>query len=1070
MGRKTKKKEKPLKKINFKQQKIQVNKAESKPAISLCMIVKNEERYLDNCLKSIKDMAGEIVIVDTGSNDRTVEIAKKYTDKIYFHPWKESFSEARNHCLKYATGDWIFQMDADEELIQKDIPVLMAAIQDKELDAVMVQIVSKFQEGKREAVHSFERIFRNNGLIHYEGRVHERLVGIQTAKVFPIRLIHYGYDLNKAQSRTKFERNVSLLKRDLKEKPEDPMIYHYLGCSYIGHGMWKESLNNSLMAIRLAEAGNDLNMIYLWSHYNAALSYYSLKELNMAEEIGMSALKKYPHHIDAHFILSLVYFDQKQWPRLIKHGNEYLRLLKNFEESPEMFGNLVTNSVGEAWNVKALMGMAYFETGQSNRSEKTFEEAIAGAPEPFVALRAIGIFLYNSKYPENAFKYLKRAQIEEPDDTTVNDIMKQINAAGMNRTERPTISCCMIVKNEEVFLEKCLESVKDYVDEIIIVDTGSTDKTIEIAGRYTEKVYFHPWEGSFSKARNQALSYAACDWIFQIDGDEELIDGSGEKMRQAVLESGPADAFLVNIVSTYSNGKKKARHNFERLFRNNGVIHYEGIVHNLVKGAFCVKASKIEVMHYGYDVDEKKANEKFIRTTELLNKQIKENPQDPMPHHYLGVSYLSRGMNDNAAEESVLAINLAEQQENDHPLYIWTHHNAAMAFFCLGDLDQAEAYSLRALKKFPEHLDSFYTLAMISAERGKWEDVVSYGDNYLRLLNIFEDHPDQAGLVVNNTLKEGPGIHLIMGHAHHAFKNDDLMSVHYQAAYDMAGEKWEVWWHAGSFHIDKSRDLNLARRYLNAALDESPEEQNVWYMLAKLNNKSGFYQEEKQCLEKLVDLGNRDIMILNRLATLRLESDELEEALKVSDLVRGLDPSNYTALCAAGIVYKEQNILDQAVEMFTKALEVDPQGVDPWIHLGELSLRLDRLDEARVFFERALFFQPGSIKALLFLCEIELKQGRIEKFIGWCDSILKKLSLNRNITINSMDEMIPIMLGINFELKEQPENISQARKVLSLIPSDFNSFFHNNAKMLMEGPDSVKKKFIRQELQHLLNN
>ena len=116
------------------------------------------------------------------------------------------------------------------------------------------------------------------------------------------------------------------------------------------------------------------------------------------------------------------------------------------------------------------------------------------------------------------------------------------------------------------------------------------------------------------------------------------------------------------------------------------------------------------------------------------------------------------------------------------------------------------------------------------------------------------------------------------------------------------------------------------------------------------------------------------------------------------------------------------------------------------------------------------FFNRASIKALLFLCEIELKQGRIENFIGQCDSILKKLSLNRNITINSMDDMIPIMLDINFELREQPENIIQARKVLSLIPSDFHSFFNNNAKMLMEGPDSEKKEFIRQELQHLINN
>ncbi len=319
--------------------------------------------------------------------------------------------------LEYATGDWIFQIDADEELIQEDIPALMEAIQDEELDAVMVQIVSKFQEGKREAIHSFERIFRNNGSIHYEGRVHNRLVGIQTAKVFPIRLNHYGYDLNKAQSKKKFDRTVSLLKLDLQEDPDNPITYHYLSCSYLGQGMWKESLDNSLMAIRLAEDRKDPNMIYLWSHYNAAMSYYRLNELDMAEETGLSALKKYPNHIDSHFILSLVYFDQKQWSRLIKHGNEYIRLIQRFEESPETFGNLVTNSISEAWNVNVLMGMAYFEMGQSERSEKAFEEAIACMPEPFVALRAIGIFFYNKKDSEKALKYLKRAQKENPDDT-----------------------------------------------------------------------------------------------------------------------------------------------------------------------------------------------------------------------------------------------------------------------------------------------------------------------------------------------------------------------------------------------------------------------------------------------------------------------------------------------------------------------------------------------------------------------------------------------------------------------------------------------------------------------------
>src|SRR3990172_5263948 len=90
----------------------------------------------------------------------------------------------------------------------------------------------------------------------------------------------------------------------------------------------------------------------------------------------------------------------------------------------------------------------------------------------------------------------------------------------------PTISLCMMVKNEEEMLPRCLESVKAWVDEIIIVDTGSCDGTLEIARGYTQKVYLHPWFDDFSGMRNITLSYATGDWILVLDADEELVNGS----------------------------------------------------------------------------------------------------------------------------------------------------------------------------------------------------------------------------------------------------------------------------------------------------------------------------------------------------------------------------------------------------------------------------------------------------------------------------------------------------------------------------------------------------------------
>ncbi|MFH2043932.1 MAG: glycosyltransferase [Pseudomonadota bacterium] len=1010
-------------------------KQSEKPRISVCLIAKNEEKYIDQCLSSIKAIADEIILVDTGSTDRTVKIAGKYTDKIYFHLWNDNFSEARNHYLKYATGDWIFQIDADEKLVQEDIPIILKAINDKNIDAVMIQIISKLREGKSEAVHSVERVFRNKKQIHYEGRVHNRLEGITNAKVYPIRLMHYGYDLGQTLSRKKFERTVSLLKMDLADKPDNPLTYHYLGCSYLSEGKYQESLNNSLEAIRLAEVKKDTNMIYLWSHYNASISYYRLKELEKAEEVSKSAIKKYSDHIDSHYILSLVFFDLKKWAQLIDYGKKYIQLAKLMKTSPEHFGNLVTCTVNEEWNIQVLIAIAYFELKFYEESNDAFDKAVSCAPQPFIALRAAGIYFYNQKKYNKALEYLKKAKLNNPDDSTIKDLIAQIEKEKVTEIKEPTITCCMIVKNEEVFLDQCLKSICDYVDEIIIVDTGSTDGTVDIARKYTEKIYFHPWEGSFSKARNQAMGYATCDWILTIDADEEFVAGSGELLRQAVRESGFADAIHANVISTYSGGRKAARHNSERILRNNGIIHYEGIVHNRVEGAFKIKESRIELMHYGYDVDEKKAQEKFLRTIHLLKKQIEENPTDPMPHHYLGTSYLSRGMDEEAAKESVIAIDLAERQNDGNPMYLWSRHNAAITFFRMGNLDKAGEYSLDAIRKYPDHLDSHFTLTMVAGERRQWQDVLTHGTRFIELRDIFEKNPERAGIVINTTMNEAPSVHLLIGHAWHALSEISKMQKHYQAAADLAEDKWQVWWNAGCFHMDRSFDLVYAHTYLNMALEESPENQDIWYMLAKLNKKSESFSDEIKCLAKLFSLGNRDTIVLNRLASLSLDSDDLSMASQVIDAMLEIDSQNYLALCNSGTLFRRQNSLDHAMKAFSKAIEINPQETEPWLNLGEIAMQLGQFENARLFFGHVCNLGKETLKAFLYLCEIELRQNRIVEFIHWCDLVLKELKLNRNRTINTIEDISCILHEIKKAINHNSKFSIQTSKILSLLPA-----------------------------------
>lgn len=602
----------------------------------------------------------------------------------------------------------------------------------------------------------------------------------------------------------------------------------------------------------------------------------------------------------------------------------------------------------------------------------------------------------------------------------IKDMDKKSMLPNHSHDKFPSISVCMIVKNEEEFLEKCLTSVKDHVDEMVIVDTGSTDNTAEIAKRFTDKVYFHPWENSFSKARNQALQYATGDWVFQIDGDEELMEGSGEKLQQTIKKAKDADIVYIKIYSTYSKGTKKALHNFERLFRNNGKIHYEGSVHNRIVGGTKPYYSDIELWHYGYDVDGKKAEEKYIRTSELLKKEIKQDPQNPLHRHYLSASYVSRRMMEDAIDEAKRAIELADTQDNKHPVYSWSHFIVSKASHALGLYDQAREYAFKALDKYPGHMDSYYMLAVIASEKKDWDDTIKYGKLFLEKLEMYSKNGSEAGLIINNTMNEGPAVYILMGHACYSIQDFSGMEVYYGKAYDMADEKWQVWWNIGTFYLDKSWDMDQAGEYLKRAASEAPEEYDVWYMLAKYNNKCNRAEDEKSCLEKLVVMGTDDSFLFRRLLSIYIDREDADKALDLissSNLNTGhMDPSLYPELITLGNLFMKNMDLESATQCYMKAVEAKPDSPEAWSVLAEITLSMGKLDDSRIFMEKALQIKGNDIINLLTMCELNLKMGDIESHIYYCDKVLGCLGLDRDRTIDGFHDLKDLFIEIDHSI------------------------------------------------------
>jgi glycosyltransferase involved in cell wall biosynthesis len=189
------------------------------------MIVKNEERYLDDCLESLRPLHAEIIVLDTGSTDRTKEIALAHEAQLFEKPWNNNFSDARNFALSKAKGRWILYIDADERLTPESVPLLSSICQLDEHLGIYCTLQSVDNSGGRPNIMKYIRLFHGHPEIRFTGRVHEQIYGslLQQGYRFidsDIRLLHVGYDISADKLAEKAERNLSLLLHDYEEKPE----------------------------------------------------------------------------------------------------------------------------------------------------------------------------------------------------------------------------------------------------------------------------------------------------------------------------------------------------------------------------------------------------------------------------------------------------------------------------------------------------------------------------------------------------------------------------------------------------------------------------------------------------------------------------------------------------------------------------------------------------------------------------------------------------------------------------------------------------------------------------------
>jgi tetratricopeptide (TPR) repeat protein len=235
-------------------------KAQGGVSISACLIVKNEAKNLDRCLRSLKGVVSEIVVVDTGSTDQTIKIAQKHDAKIGSFAWIDDFSAARNHALTLATGDWILLIDADEELASESRPYLKDAVIRPHFGGFNAEIVNFTGEHGEDSkyLHQAVRLFRRLPEIAFSGRIHEQITpaleeaGLPWANLPGFRILHYGYRPSVMAERNKLTRTIAALEREVREHANDPFNWFNLANAYVVGEKWPEAEHAARMCARNA--------------------------------------------------------------------------------------------------------------------------------------------------------------------------------------------------------------------------------------------------------------------------------------------------------------------------------------------------------------------------------------------------------------------------------------------------------------------------------------------------------------------------------------------------------------------------------------------------------------------------------------------------------------------------------------------------------------------------------------------------------------------------------------------------------------------------------------------------
>jgi glycosyltransferase involved in cell wall biosynthesis len=320
--------------------------------LSICMMVKNEEKNLERCLKSLQSIrdavSSELIIVDTGSDDNTVEIAKQFTEKVYFHPWENDFSAIRNISLRYGTGEWFFVIDADEKLENEQ--QLIQFLKSPQRNQYGVVAITTKNVTDMDNPHSYSsmigfRLFKNDGYFHFEGAIHNqaRFKG-ETLAMPEVYLMHYGYiSTDKELMERKFIRTGTILKQELEKDPTNIYYWTQLSVTYAMHKDYADAIECVEKAYTLLPEKKTPNFMFVLLHM--ILVYQHENMFEKVAEVCREAISIKEGYLDVYYYYAESQAVLKNYQEAFIYYEKYLDLLTKRQQLEERDVTIIEYSV-----------------------------------------------------------------------------------------------------------------------------------------------------------------------------------------------------------------------------------------------------------------------------------------------------------------------------------------------------------------------------------------------------------------------------------------------------------------------------------------------------------------------------------------------------------------------------------------------------------------------------------------------------------------------------------------------------------------------------------------------------